>query len=151
MYVHTHVHRLHQLPHLPRDHRSFHLLYRGKEKLFSWRIMSKIITKAHCYISSMPNHSPQRALSVYERVVKQTLIRVYWDEKLEAYAEKQERQTVHMGRPIPGVAKGSPGKQHATLGLYTSSKVIPAISNFPKTYDCLWQSVLPVTQQSIWA
>lgn len=38
-----------------------------------------------------------------------------------------------------GVAKGSPEKQHATLGLCTrSSKVIiPAISNFPKTYDCL--------------
>ena len=72
-------------------------LYR-EGTLFSWRIMSKMIRSQEHNDSLLhfqhALHSPQEALiiiyrrSLMQRVVKQTLIRVYWHEKPEAYEEK---------------------------------------------------------------
>ena len=65
---------------------------------------------------------------------------------MDAHTEKQEHQTVHTDSPSPAAAKGSPVLQPQTTRI---PAVISAIPNFPKTYDSLWESLLPVTQVSI--
>ena len=65
---------------------------------------------------------------------------------MEAHTEKQEHQTVHIGSPSPGVAKGSPVLEPQTT---RSAAGISAIQNFPETYDSIWETLLPVTQLSI--
>ena len=65
---------------------------------------------------------------------------------MQAYPEKQEHQTVHMGSPSPGAAKGSPVLEPQTT---RSPAVISVIQNFPETYDSIWETLLPVTQLSI--
>ena len=84
--------------------------------------------------------------SLIKWIVKHTVYRVSWDGNVDAHTEKQEHQTVHTDSPSPAAAKGSPVLQPQTTRI---PAVISAIPNFPKTYDSLWESLLPVTQVSI--
>ena len=67
---------------------------------------------------------------------------------MEAHTEKQEHQTVHMGTPSPGMDKGS----HSAATEWRLSTIGPALTpvipNFPETYDCFWELLLPITQLS---
>ena len=100
--------------------------------------------KVHCYISSKPYHSPIEALRAYGRapqIVHCERLCIDFTE-IEIWKLTQRNKNVS-----PGMAEGSPVLQPANLGLSTRSPALtPAFPNCPETYDCLWESLLPVTQ-----
>ena len=125
--MHTFVHKLHHQPRLSWSHGTFVL----QGNAAHWRPSDLKNTKAHCYVSSMPNHSSQEAVRVYEsnpNIAGHETVYGITEMKIWRLTQRNKNtRIVHMGGP-------SPGQQHATQGLSTRSpELTPAGPNFPKT------------------
>ena len=157
-HMHPYVHRLHQLLHLPRG-----FIYREEiiVKLKNYeqddqiRVRGSILknTKVHCYISINLHHLSQGALRAYGRVpiqqiIKQTILSFLRWKCGGPHRETRTSLCTH-GQFQPRDSQGQSSSAATEWRLSTKDPALtPIIPNFPETYDCLWELLLPITQLS---